>query len=157
MPEPVPVPRRIRRDGSNGELPETPHELPFRRQEVDELLARVKDGASVDLLAATIEAVDWSAFATTDGAPLTPLEIEELKTYYREKWSDIGPLYLADLLSSEFMTEQRAQGDVVFSERLVELGRTEPELWAEIRQFFRRKEVVTGLLLLAHRDPSQRA
>ena len=48
------------------------------------------------------------------------------------------------------MTEQRARGDVVFSERLLELGRTEPELWHEIRQFFRRKEMVTALLAAGH-------
>jgi hypothetical protein len=53
------------------------------------------------------------------------------------------------------MTEQRARGDLVFSERLIELGRSEPELWAEIRQFFRRKEIATGLLLLAHRPLSE--
>ncbi len=50
------------------------------------------------------------------------------------------------------MTEQRARGDTVFSARLLELGRSEPALWVEIRAFFRRKELVTGLLLLAHRD-----
>ena len=75
---------------------------------------------------------------------------DELRRYYREKWSDIGPLFLAELLSTEFMTEQRARGDVVFSDRLLELGRTEPELWHEIRQFFRRKEMVTALLAAAH-------
>ena len=73
--------------------------------------------------------------------------------YYREKWVDVGPLYLAELLSTEFMTEQRARGDILFSERLLQLGRTEPELWHEIRQFFRRKEMVTALLAAAH-DPA---
>jgi hypothetical protein len=65
----------------------------------------------------------------------------------------VGPLYLAELLSTEFMTEQRARGDVLFSERLMQLGQAEPELWQEIRQFFRRKEMVTSLLAMAH-DPS---
>ena len=55
-----------------------------------------------------------------------------------------------DLLSTEFMTEQRARGDVVFSERLLRLGREEPQLWQEIRQFFRRKEFATALLVSAH-------
>ena len=32
--------------------------------------------------------------------------------------ADVGPLYLAELLSTEFMTEQRARGDILFSERL---------------------------------------
>ena len=158
MHDHVPVPKRVRGKGSLGEtLPETPHELPFNRPAIDELLALVKDGASVDLLGATIDAVDWSAFSTEAGEPLTALEVEELRSYYREKWADIGPIYLADLLSTEFMTEQRAQGDVVFSDRLIELGQADPELWAEIRMFFRRKEVVTGLLLLAHRDPDSRS
>jgi hypothetical protein len=52
------------------------------------------------------------------------------------------------------MTEQRARGDVVFSDRRLQLGRSEPELWQEIRQFFRRKEMVTALLAAAH-DPSR--
>ena len=50
------------------------------------------------------------------------------------------------------MTEQRARGNVVFSDRLLALGRTEPDLWAEIRRFFRRKEIVTALLAAAHRS-----
>ncbi|MCD6057355.1 MAG: hypothetical protein K0S99_2421, partial [Thermomicrobiales bacterium] len=32
-------------------------------------------------------------------------------------------------------------------------GQSEPDLWHEIRQFFRRKEMVTALLAAAH-DPS---
>lgn len=136
-------------------LPETPHEVAINRGRIDELLERVRTGETVDLLEETLAAVDWSAFAGDDGAPLSPLEREELVAYYRQKWSEIGPLYLAELLSTEFMTEQRARGDVVFSDKLIELGRGDPALWAEIRQFFRRKEVVTGLLLLAHRPPDE--
>jgi hypothetical protein len=134
-------------------LPETPHELPIDRGKVDALLTRVRDGATIDLLDEFLAAVDWGAFAGADGAPLSPLERTELRAYYREKFADVGPLFLAELLSTEFMTEQRARGDVVFSDRLLELGRSEPRLWAEIRQFFRRKELATGLLLLAHRPP----
>ena len=84
--------------------------------------------------------------------PLSPLERAQLQDYYRRKFADVGPLYLAELLSSEFMTEQRARGDLVFSERLLELGRTEPELWTEIRRFFRRKELATAMLVAAHRS-----
>jgi hypothetical protein len=134
-------------------LPETPHELPFDRGAVDALVDRVRSGARADLLEATLDAVDWSAFGTMEGGPLDASAREELRTYYRQKWADVGSLYLAELLSTEFMTEQRARGDVLFSERLLELGRTEPELWQEIRQFFRRKEMVTALLAAAH-DPS---
>jgi hypothetical protein len=142
-PNDAPVPR--------SGLPETPHEVAIDRGRVDELLTRVRAGEAVDLLEETLGVVDWSVFAGDDGSPLSPLEREELIAYYRGKWADVGPLYLAELLSTEFMTEQRARGDVVFSQKLIDLGRSDPALWAEIRQFFRRKEVVTGLLVLAHR------
>ena len=134
-------------------LPETPHELPVDRAQVDALLTRVRDGARVDLLEEFLAAVDWRAFAAERDAPLSPLEIAQMRAYYREKFADVGPLYLAELLSTEFMTEQRARGDIVFSERLLEIGRTEPALWVEIRQFFRRKELATALFAMAHRPP----
>ena len=47
------------------------------------------------------------------------------------------------------MTEQRARGDVDFSEKLMQLPLQDPELWQEIRLFFRRKEFVTALLVQA--------
>jgi hypothetical protein len=138
--------------GANGGavLPEMPHELPFDRAAVDALVDRARAGERVDLLDAVLEAVDWSGFATTDGMVLADEARAELRRYYRQKWADIGPLFLAELLSTEFMTEQRARGDVVFSDRLLQLGRAEPDLWQEIRQFFRRKEMVTALLAAAH-------
>ncbi|HEX3304562.1 MAG TPA: hypothetical protein VHR64_16870 [Thermomicrobiales bacterium] len=107
----------------------------------------------MNLLEATLDAIDWSVFATADGSPLTDSAERDLRNYYRQKWSDIGPLFLAELLSTEFMTEQRARGDITFSEALLRLGREEPELWQEIRQFFRRKEMVTALLAAAD-DPT---
>lgn len=134
-------------------LPEMPHDVPFDRAQVDALVDRARTGARVDLLSGLLDAVDWSTFATEEGAPLSVEARAELRAYYRAKWSDIGPLFIAELLSTEFMTEQRARGDVVFSERLLRLGRTEPDLWQEIRLFFRRKEMVTALLAAAH-DPS---
>jgi len=130
-----------------------PHDLSFDRARVDALVDRVRTGARVDLLFGLLDAVDWSVFATEDGAPLSVEALAELRAYYRAKWDDIGPLFIAELLSTEFMTEQQARGDVVFSERLLRLGRTEPDLWQEIRVFFRRKEMVTALLAAAH-DPS---
>jgi hypothetical protein len=133
-------------------LPETPHELPFDRGVIDALVERTRDGERVDLLEAVLEAIDWSAFATVQGDPLDKAGRENLRRYYRHKWVDVGPLFLAELLSTEFMTEQRARGDVLFSDQLLQLGRNEPELWHEIRQFFRRKEMVTALLAAAH-DP----
>jgi hypothetical protein len=137
-------------------LPETPHEVPFDRGIIDALVDRVRAGERVNLLEALLDALDWSSFATSEGEPLSSDARDELRRYYREKWVDVGPLYLAELISTEFMTEQRARGDVLFSERLLRLGQSEPDLWHEIRQFFRRKEMVTALLAAAH-DPSIRA
>ncbi len=143
-----------------GDLPETPHELPIDRAKVDALVDRARaaqgSGERVDLLDGFLGAVDWRrAFGGPGGEPLTAEELARLVAYYRAKFADVGPLYLADLLSTEFMTELRARGDVVFSDRLLALGRDDPALWAEIRAFFRRKEFATGLLLLASlpRDP----
>jgi hypothetical protein len=133
-----------------GALPETPHELPYDRAKIDELLTRVRDGETINLLDELLAAVDWRrGFADDAGNPVTLEEISKLRAYYREKFSDLGPIYLADLLSTEFMTEQRARGDVIFSERLMELGRNDPKLWQEIRQFFRRKEFATAMLVMA--------
>jgi hypothetical protein len=139
-------------DRTNLRLPESPHELPIDRGLVDAVVDRARAGESLNLLESVLQAVDWSQFAPESGSTLTDDQRAQLRDYYRQKWSDIGPLYLAELLSTEFMTEQRARGDIVFSERLLELGRSEPELWQEIRQFFRRKEMVTGLLVAAHTE-----
>lgn len=137
-------------------LPETPHELPLDRQKIVELVARVRDGEQINLLSELLAAVDWrAAFSDESGRPLDLEEISRLHAYYREKFVEVGPIFLADLLSTEFMTEQRAQGDIEFSPQLMELYRKYPELWNEIRQFFRRKETVTGLLLLASKDKSR--
>lgn len=132
-------------------LPETPHELAYDRGKIDELLTRVKNGEAVELLTELLNAVDWrSAFVDDEGKPLTLEDISRLYAYYRQKFSDLGPVYLADLLSTEFMTEAIARGDVVLSDRLQQIGREDPRLWQEIRQFFRRKEFATALLVGAH-------
>lgn len=134
-------------------LPETPHDLPYDRAKVDALLERVRLGEKVRLIDELLACVDWrSAFGTDDGQPIDLEHITKLIAYYREKFADIGPIYMAELLSTEFMTEQRARGDVVFSDTLMELGRTNPNLWAEIRMFFRKKEMATAMLVLAHED-----
>lgn len=134
-------------------LPETPHEMPIDRAKVDALLDRLRGGETVDLRDELMAVVDWrGAFTGEDGRPLDLDQIASLIAYYREKFSDVGPIYIAELLSTEFMTEQRARGDIVFSPRLMELGRIDPELWAEIRRFFRRKEFATALMTLAHRE-----
>ena len=133
-------------------LPETPHELPIDRAKVDALLDRLRAGETVDLRDELMAVVDWrGAFVADDGRPLDLDGIARLIAYYRQKFADIGPIYIAELLSTEFMTEQRARADIVFSPRLLELGRTDPALWSEIRQFFRRKEFATALMTLAHR------
>lgn len=134
-------------------LPETPHELPLDRTKLDELLAAVKSGAKVDLLSEFLRIVDWqTAFGRESGEALAAAHVDRLVAYYRDKFADVGPVYLAELLSTEFITEQRARGEIVFSQRLLELGRTEPQLWQEIRQFFRRKELVTALLIAANQS-----
>lgn len=134
-------------------LPETPHELPYDRTRIDALLERVRKGEQITLLDELLAAVDWrSGFGGDDGSPLDVEGIAKLMEYYRQKFSDIGPVYLAELLSTEFMTELRARGDVEFSPQLMALGRNEPELWKEIRLFFRRKEFATAMLVHAHRE-----
>lgn len=134
-------------------LPETPHDLPYDRTKVDALLERVRQGEKIRLIDELLACVDWrSAFGTDDGQPIDLEHISKLIAYYREKFADIGPIYMAELLSTEFMTEQRAQGSVVFSDALLELGRTNPGLWSEIRLFFRKKEMATAMLALAHED-----
>jgi hypothetical protein len=131
-------------------LPETPHELPYNRARIDEVVDRARKGEPLNLLTELLNCVEWrNAFVDDEGQPITLEDMTRLIAYYRQKFSDIGPIYLADLLSTEFMTEQRARGDFVFSERLLALGREEPELWAEIRQFFRRKEFATAILAIA--------
>jgi len=143
-------------DELSSQLPETPHELPLDRQKIIELVARARAGDRIDLLSELLAAVDWrAAFSDEQGRPLDLEEISRLHAYYREKFVDVGPIFLADLLSTEFMTEQRAQGDIEFSPQLMELYRKYPDLWNEIRQFFRRKETVTGLLLLASKDSNR--
>jgi len=148
--------RQVLPDELTSRLPETPHELPLDRQKIVELVARVRDGEQVDLLTELLAAVDWrAAFSDDQGRPLDLEEISRLHAYYREKFSEVGPIFLADLLSTEFMTEQRAQGDIVFSNQLMELYRAYPELWNEIRQFFRRKETVSALLLMASKQEAE--
>ena len=133
------------------ELPETPHDLPYDRGKIDALVDRVRRGEQVDLLTELLNCVDWrGAFADEGGKPLTLEEIARLIAYYKRKFSDVGVIYLAELLSTEVMTEQRARGDIAFSDELMAIARDNPRLWLEIRQFFRRKEFVTALLTQSH-------
>ena len=53
-------------------LPETPHELPFDRGKIDELVDRVRQGEPVDLLTEMLACVDWrGSFTEPDGRPIT--------------------------------------------------------------------------------------
>lgn len=138
-------------------FPETPHELPIDRPRVDILLDRVRKGERISMLDEFLNCVDWrGAFGGDDGKPLDTEDVVKLMAYYREKFSDIGPVYLAELLSTEFMTELRAQGDITFSKRLMDIGQNEPELWKEIRLFFRRKEFATAMLVHADMEESEK-
>ena len=132
------------------QLPETPHELPFDRVRIDDLVDRVRKGAVVDLLTNCSLVSTGGVHSRTRWQPITIEDIARLIAYYKQKFADVGVIYMAELLSTEFMTEQRAQGDVVFSDKLLGLPRQDPELWQEIRLFFRRKEFVTALLTQAH-------
>ena len=85
-------------------LPEMPHEVALDRGLVDALVDQVRAGERVDLLEATLDAVEWQAFSQPDGQPLDEAALATLRRYYRDKWSDIGPLFLAELLSTEVMT-----------------------------------------------------
>ncbi|MDQ2682587.1 MAG: hypothetical protein M3Y37_03565 [Chloroflexota bacterium] len=132
-------------------LPETPHELPYDRGKIDALVDKVRQGQPFDLLTELLACVDWrGAFAESDGKPITLEDIARLIAYYKQKFSDVGIVYLADLISTEFMTEQRARGDIQFSDKMMQLPQQDPELWQEIRLFFRRKEFVTALLVQSH-------
>lgn len=143
--------RRLAGGELTDRLPETPHELPYNRTKIVELMDRVRRGEGVELLTELLNAVDWrAAFVDDEGKPLTLEDIARLYAYYKHKFADIGPVYLADLLSTEFMTESLAQGEIAMSEAMKRLGRENPELWQEIRQFFRRKEITTALLIQAH-------
>jgi hypothetical protein len=150
------VPGGLTSEGTAEGFPETPHELPVDRGKIDALLERVRKGEQVTLLDEFLIAVDWrTAFAADDEQPLDAEDIGRLIAYYQAKFHDIGPVYLAELMSTEFMTEQRARGDVVFSEKLLALGRNDPELWKEIRMFFRRKEFATAMLVHAHHERTE--
>src|SRR5262245_39626309 len=89
--------RSGRSAGADEMLPETPHELPIDRGKVDALLDRVRQGEAVDLLEEFLAAVDWRrGFADDEGEPLALEELARLMEYYRTKFADVGPLYLAE-------------------------------------------------------------
>lgn len=133
--------------------PETPSELVYLADKVLELFARAQRGERFDLLEGLLDCVDWAEmFGGVESGFLLPEQVRELRRYYRRKFADVAPYYLAEQLSTELMSALIASGDVVFSEALKRLGREQPALWQEIRTFFSRKEVALAQLLLAARD-----
>jgi hypothetical protein len=130
--------------------PETPAELLYLPDAVIELFARASQGERFDLLESLLDCVDWTEmFGGDAGARLQPGQLRELKDFYRRKFADVEPFYLAELLSTQLMSALIAAGDFAFSDALKRLGNEQPELWREIRTFFSRKEVATSRLLLA--------
>ncbi len=53
---------------------------------------------------------DPTTGVAVSGDELSIEDIARLVAYYRAKFANVGPIYLAELLSTEFMTEQRARG-----------------------------------------------
>lgn len=130
--------------------PETPAELVYNLDRVLELFERVQNGEQIDLLGALLDCADWrEMFGSTSSGLLKPEDIESIKNYYRQKFSEAHRFYLAEQLSTQLMTALMASGDFVFSDELKQFGRENPALWQEIRTFFGRKEFSTALLMLA--------
>lgn len=135
--------------GSSG-WPETPAELVYRLDLVLELFNHVQTGASVDVLDALLECVDWrEMFGSEETGFLHREQIDELKRYYVAKFADVERVYLAEQLSTELMTALMASGEQGFSAALKRFGSDQPALWQEIRTFFTRKEIATVRLMLA--------
>jgi hypothetical protein len=136
-------------DGDAG-WPETPGELLYNLDLVQETFQKAQDGRTLDLLEELLDCVNWrEQFGSTGSGFLRPEQIAELKRYYRAKFAGLERYYLAEQLSTELMSALLAHEDVVFSDALRRLGRDQPELWQEIRAFFSRKEVATATLALA--------
>lgn len=143
---------------SGGDWPETPGELAYLPDAVIDLFGRVQHGEQIDLLEGLLNCVDWAEmFGGIESGFLLPEQLRELRRYYRRKFAEVEPYYLAEQLSTELMSALMASGDLVFSEALKRLGREQPELWQEIRTFFSRKEVALAQLLLAGATSSPRA
>ncbi len=128
-------------------FPELPGELEYDPNTLLHLVARARDGEQFDLLTGLLDAVNWhEQFASAGTGILTPDDIGRLREHYRNRFADIDPIYLAELISTEVMTILLANGDIVFSEQLKRIGREDPELWLEIRTFFSKKEMTTAIL-----------
>lgn len=141
---------------SHEEWPPTPADLTYNLDRVLELFDRVQNGQHLDILEGLLDCADWrEMFGSTGSGLLKPGDIEELKRYYRAKFSEVNRYYLAEQLSTVLMTALMASSDFVFSDALKEFGRDNPELWQEIRAFFGRKEFSTAQLVLADQPASR--
>jgi hypothetical protein len=137
---------------SDAGWPETPADLVYHLDAVIALYERIQAGDKIDLLEGLLSCVDWREMFGSEGTGfLSSHQMEQLRQYYRSKFSDLERFYLAEQLSTELMTALMVSGEHEFSNELKQLGRDRPELWREIRTFFTRKEFATTLLMLADR------
>lgn len=130
--------------------PKTPAELTYRLDLVLGLFNRIQAGERVDLLNELLDCADWrEMFGSAASGFLQPQQIGELRRFYRAKFADVERYYLAEALSTQLMTAMMVSGDFIFSDALKQFGAEQPDLWAEIRAFFGRKELATATALLA--------
>jgi hypothetical protein len=137
-------------EGPHDGWPSTPAGLVYHLDAVVELFQRIQIGERVDLLESLLACVDWREMFGGEGTGfLSSHQMDQLRDYYRARFRELDRFYLAEQLSTEFMTAMMVSGDHEFSEDLKKLGRERPELWNEIRTFFSRKEFATTLLIAA--------
>lgn len=145
--------RRSYADGRE-EWPATPDQLVYHLDLVLDLFNRVQSGAVINVLDALLDCVDWRGmFGSEQSGFLSPGDFEELRRYYRARFADVDPLYLAEQLSTELMTALMVSGDLVLSDGFKSFGQRQPALWQELRAFFTRKELATALLARADAAP----
>jgi hypothetical protein len=124
--------------------------LVYDLEAVVTLYGRIQQGERVDVLEGLLDCVNWrEIFGSTRSGFLRREEIDELRRYYRVTFSTLDRFFLAEQLSTQLMSALLASGDAAMSEPFRQLGREHPELWQEIRAFFRRKEVATVMAMLA--------
>jgi hypothetical protein len=122
---------------STEQFPKTPVELDYDPNALLQMVARAHDGEQLDLLEELLDAVNWhEQFGSEGTGILTREDLTRLRDYYRKRFADVDPMYFTELISTEVMTVLLANDDIVFSDRLKQIGREDPELWMEIRSFF---------------------
>jgi hypothetical protein len=130
--------------------PQSPSELVYDLDAVVALYGRIQQGERIDVLEGLLDCVNWrEIFGSTSGGFLRRAEVDELRRYYRTTFSTLDRFFLAEQLSTQLTSALLASGDLVMSDAFRQLGRERPELWNEVRAFFRRKEVATVMAMLA--------